>query len=110
MKKLSGLLLLLLVAVFTGCQKSNPAIVTEMNAHVVDGGDPAADGIGLYIEVDNTKEVVIPLNLPGDYQQKGIHAPVAVKFVDTGKTAHRGYTDPATPGYRVVYIISVRKL
>ena len=42
MKKIPGLLLLMiLLAVFAGCQKSAPANISEVNAHVIDGGDPA---------------------------------------------------------------------
>jgi hypothetical protein len=110
MKKLLGLLFIVLVVVFTGCKKSGPTNLTEINAHVIDGGDPSYDGIGLYIKVDSTEEIVIPINLPAEYQQKGITVPVAIKFVDTGKRAHRGYTSPSLPGYRVIYIASVRKL
>ena len=54
MKKLFGLLPVLLVILLTaGCQKSTPVNLTEINAHVIDGGDPAADGLGLYINIDN---------------------------------------------------------
>jgi len=110
MKKLLSLLLILLVVVFTGCKKSGPTNLTEINAHVIDGGDPSYDGIGLYVRVDNSQEAVIPINLPAEYQKKGINVQVAIKFVDTGKTTHRGYSDPSSPGFRVVYIASIRKL
>jgi len=44
MKKLPGLLIILLVVVFAGCQKSTPTNLSETNAHVIDGGDPQANG------------------------------------------------------------------
>jgi hypothetical protein len=106
MKKLSGLLLILLVVVFAGCQKSTPANLSEVNAHVVDGGDPQAKGLGLYISLDNTHENVIPINLPTEFQQKGINVPVAIKIVNTGKTTRLG----SGTNSRVVYLVSIRKL
>jgi hypothetical protein len=107
MKKLSGFLLLLFLAVFAGCQKSGPSTLTEINAHVVDGGDPEIDGLGLYLTLDNKDhEGVVPINLPIEYQQKGINMPVAIKFVDTGKTTRLNFGTV----FRVVYIVSIRKL
>jgi hypothetical protein len=106
MKKLSGLLLILLVVVFTGCQKSTPTNLSEVNAHVIDGGDPQVDGAGLYISLDNTHESVVPINLPTEFQQKGINAPVAIKIINTGKTTHLGFGANS----RVVYLVSIRKL
>lgn len=106
MKKFFGLLLLLLVVVFTGCQKSTPANLSEVNAHVIDGGDPQVDGVGLYISIDNTHETVVPINLPTAFQQKGINVPVAIKIINTGKTTRLGFGTNS----RVVYLVSIRKL
>ncbi|MBS1659608.1 MAG: membrane lipoprotein lipid attachment site-containing protein [Bacteroidetes bacterium] len=107
MKKLTGLLFICALALLAGCQKSGPKNAPEINAHVIDGGDPATDGIGLYLKSDNTQQIVIPINLPADYQQRGINLPVAVKFVETGQTTYRGFNPHP---YTVVYIVSVRKL
>lgn len=109
MKKLPGLLLLILIALQPGCKKTNDTLA-ETNAHVRYGGDPAADGIGYYIRVDNTQEYVIPINLPSGYQKTDVNAAVAVKFVDTGKKYFTGLSTPANPGIRVVYIVMIRKL
>ena len=109
MIKLSGLLLLILIALQPGCKKSNDT-VGETKAHVIDGGDIAADGTGFHIRIDGTDENVIPINLPSGYQQPAINAPVALKFVDTGKRQQVGYGLTNTLGWRVVYIITIRKL
>jgi hypothetical protein len=105
-KKTAPFLLVLLLVVFAGCQKSTPANLSEVNAHVVDGGDPAADGLGLIIALDNNRETVVPINLPPEYQQKGINLPVAIKIVNTGKTTRIGNGTTA----RVIYLVSIRKL
>jgi hypothetical protein len=107
MKKIPGLLLILSLAVVAGCQKSAPANLSEINAHVVDGGDPAVDGMGIYIRLDATHENVVPINLPAEYQQKGINASVALKVVNTGGVKRLG--DPGAD-CRIVYIVSIRKL
>ena len=110
MKKIPGLLLMLWLAVMAGCQKSAPSnfSLSEINAHVIDGGDPAADGVGLYIRLDDTKENVVPINLPVEYQQKDINAPVALKIVNTGGTKRLGYGPGAN--CRIVYIVAIRRL
>jgi len=109
MKKIPGLLLTLtiLLAVFTGCQKSAPANISEVNAHVIDGGDPAADGMGIYIKLDDSRENVVPINLPAEYQQKDINTAVALKIVNTGGMKQLGI---AGAHFRVVYIVAIRKL
>ena len=106
MKKLPGLLIILLVVVFAGCQKSTPTNLSEINAHVIDGGDPQADGQGIYISIDNTHENVVPINLPTEFQQKGINAPISIKIVNTGKTTRLNFGT----NNRVVYLVSIRKL
>ena len=106
MKKLPGLLFILLVVVFAGCQKSTPTNLSETNAHVVDGGDPQVDGLGIVISIDNTHEIVAPINLPTEFQQKGINAPVAIKIINTGKMTHLNFGTNS----RVVYLVSIRKL
>ena len=108
MIKLPGLLLLILIALQPGCKKSNDSI-GETKAHVVDGGIVAADGTGFHIHIDGTNEDVIPINLPSGYQQPAINAAVAVKFVDTRKRQQVGGF-PNTLGWRVVYIVEIRKL
>ena len=109
MKKLPAFLAILLLVTFASCKKSVDTKAVEVNAHVIDGGDPAADGVGLYIKVDNSQQIVIPFNLPAEYQKKDINQAVAVKFVETGKTTYRGNSIPGPP-ISVVYVVSVRKL
>ena len=108
MKKLSGFLLLIIIAFQPGCQKSNDTTLSETRAHVLYGAHPEANGLGYYIHVDGTGENVVPLNLPSTYQQPAVNAAVALKFVDTGKRQIVG--DLATGGLRVVYVISIRTL
>ncbi|HEY6899659.1 MAG TPA: hypothetical protein VI233_03415 [Puia sp.] len=107
MKKLAGLLFICLLVTFASCKKSGPNSAPEVNARVIDGGDPAADGMGLYLKLENTQQVVVPVNLPAGYQQRGIDLPVAVKYVETGQTTYRGFNPHP---YNVVYIVAVRKL
>jgi hypothetical protein len=109
MKKLPGLLLLILIAFQPGCKKSNDT-VGEVTAHVRYGGDPAADGIGYNIVLDNTQEIVVPINLPSGYRRTDVDAAVAVKLIDIGKRFHLGYTSPNSIGMRGVYIVTIRKL
>ena len=108
MKKIPGLLLIVLIAFQPGCKKNNDA-VAEMTAHVR-YSDPAVDGIGYYILLDKTKETVIPINLPSGYMHANVDATVMVKLVDVGKRFHLGYTDPNSIGYRGVYIVTLRPL
>ena len=100
---------MILIALQPGCKKSNDTI-GAINAHVIDGGNVAADGTGFHIQIDGTNEDVIPINLPSGYQQPAINAAVTVKFVDTGKRQNVGYTLGNTLGWRVVYIVEIRKL
>lgn len=108
MKILPGLLLLILIALQPGCKKSNDTI-GETNAHILYGGDPAVDGRGYYIKLDNTKEDVVAINFPSNYQTPGVNASVAIKFVDTGERRKIDWAS-ATLGLRVIYIVSLRKL
>jgi hypothetical protein len=109
MKKLPGLLLILLIAFQPGCKKNNDSVV-EMPAHIRYGGNPAADGIGYNIQLDNSREVVIPINLPSGYMHPDVDAAVAVKLIDTGKRFHLGFTAPNSIGFRGVYIVTLRQL
>jgi hypothetical protein len=109
MKKLPGLLLLILIALQPGCKKSNDTLA-ETSAHVIDGGSLAADGMGYHIHLDGTGEDVIPLNLPASYRQPGVNASVAIKFVDTGKREVFAFETANTIGLRVVYLVTLRKL
>jgi hypothetical protein len=109
MKKLPGLLLIALIAFQPGCKKNNEP-VADVTAHVRYGGEPAADGIGYYIRLDNSSEVVIPINLPSEYKHTDVNDSVAVKIIDVGKRFHLGYTEPNSTGLRGVYIVTIRKL
>jgi hypothetical protein len=105
MKKLPGLLLILLVALQPGCRKNNDS-VAEVKAQVR-YSNPDVDGIGYSLLLDGTSETVIPINLPSSYKQNGVGDAVAVKLIDTGKRFHLGYS---SVGLRGVYIVTIRKL
>jgi hypothetical protein len=109
MKKLPGLLLLILLAAQTGCKKSADTI-SEVQAHIR-YSDPAADGIGYYLYLDSTREVVIPVNLSSSWHYPTVDAAVAIKIVDAGRRFYYGMM-PVTnnPGLRGVYIVTIRKL
>lgn len=109
MKKTIGLLLLLAVLTGIGCsKKEEPVGLTEIKAHIIDGGLQAADGLGFYIQLDNTREQLIPLNVPAGFQVQGINAPVMVKYIETGKHYN---VDCAlcNDGLKVVYLVSIRR-
>ncbi len=106
MKKQLPFFLFLLLLLFAGCKKEEPVSLSEINAHVLDGGMPAADGIGYYIKIDNTGESVAAVNLPAEFKSQGINAAVAVKFVDTGKTVRLSFGTIL----RLVYLAQIRKL
>ena len=108
MKKLSGFLLIILIAFQPGCKKSNDTTISETRAHVLYGARPEVDGLGYYIHVDGTGENVVPINLPSSYQRPTVNTAVALKFVDTGKRQVVG--DLAAGGLRVVYVVSIRNL
>jgi len=107
MKKVSGLLLLIIIALQPGCKKSNESLA-PVAVHIRYGGDPAADGLGYYVQVDNTKEIVIPVNLPSAYKHPDVDAAVSIKFVDAGKRFYYGYSEPGAAGLRGVYLIGLR--
>jgi len=107
MKKLPGLLLLIIIALQPGCQKSNDSL-SPVAAHIRYGGEPAVDGIGYYIQLDATKEIVIPVNLPSGYKHTDVDAAISIKFVDAGKRFHYGYSGAGALGYRGVYLIGLR--
>lgn len=109
MKKLPGLLLLILIAFQPGCKKNNET-VAELPAHVRYGGEPAADGIGYYIQLQNSSEIVIPINLPAAYKHPDVNDSVGVKLIDVGKRFHLGDTDPNSLGLRGVYVVTIRNL
>ena len=109
MKKLPGLLLLIFVVAFQpGCKKNNDS-VAEVAAHV-HYSEPAVDGIGYNIQLDNSREIVIPINLPSSYRHTTVNDAVAVQLIDTGKRFHFGFSDPSSLGLRGVYIVTIRKL
>ncbi|HLZ86439.1 MAG TPA: hypothetical protein VKQ52_04320 [Puia sp.] len=109
MKKLPGLLLLILIALQPGCKKSND-VLGVVNAHVLYGGDPVVDGPGYYIHLDGSGENIVALNLPSSYQHPTVNEAVAIKFVDTGKRRIVGFADADHGGWRVVYIVTIRNL
>jgi len=108
MKKLPGLLLLIIIALQPGCKKSNDTLA-ETSAHILYGGDPAVDGRGYYIKLDGTKEDVVAVNLPASYQTPEVNAAVALKFVHTGERRKIDWSS-ANLGLRVVYNVTLRKL
>lgn len=109
MKKLPGLLLLIIIALQPGCKKNSDS-VQEVSAHVKFGGEPALDGIGYYIVVDGTREAVFAMNLPSAYQHSDVDAAVAVRLVDIGKKSYPGMLGTSGPAMRVMYIVTLRKL
>lgn len=107
-KKIPGLLLLILIAFQPGCKKKNNDTVAELTAHVRYGGDPYADGIGYNIQLDSSREIVIPINLPTVYKHTDIDTVVAVRLIDAGKRFVFGGMVAGTPGLRGVYIATIR--
>jgi hypothetical protein len=111
MKKLPGLLLLIFIAFQPGCKKSN-GTQAGTNAHLIYGGNPAADGIGYYIQLDDTHENVWALNLPSGFKDPGgrnANEAVSIKFVDTGKRQLPGNGPAGEGGWRVVYLVTIAR-
>jgi hypothetical protein len=109
MKNIPGLLLLILIAFQPGCRKGGEGIA-ETNAHVRFGGDPSVDGIGYFMQLDSSSEVVVAVNLPSSYKHEDVNEAVAVRLIDTGKRYRLGDTNINLPGLRGVYIVTLRKL
>ena len=109
MKKLPGLLLLIIIALQPGCQKSNESL-TPVAAHVRYGGESAADGMGYYINLDVSKETIIPVNLPSSYKHTDVDVAVTLKFVDAGKRFYYGESFAPGSGLRGVYIVDINPL
>ena len=102
MKKLLAPALVLLVSVLSGCQKSQPVALTEVTAHL-QKANTAADGPQVdELIVDSTHEAVVPINKTGQWPENNL-APVAVRFVDTGKRLGSGQQ-------RVVFVVTIRQL
>jgi hypothetical protein len=110
MKKIPGFLLLFFIAFQPGCNKKNNDTVLEVIAHLRYGGEPAADGTGYYLLLDSTREYVIPINLPSTYRHPDVNETVAVRLIDVGKRFFYGYRMPGGPGFRGVYIATIRSL
>ena len=108
MRKIPVLFLLpVLVLFYSSCKKSG-ADLPEVKATLLKAA-PASDGPPrdeLYL--DETKELVIPLNKLGAWPQTG--GPVVVRFVDTGKTYAVGTMSGAVLQLRVVYLVTFRPL
>ena len=109
MKKLPGLLLLIIIALQPGCKKNSDS-VQELSAHIKYGGEPAVDGLGYYMVLDSTSEAVYAMNLPSAYQHQDVNDAVAVRLVDTGKKSYPGEMGTYSRGMRVMYIVTLRKL
>ena len=108
MKKLPGIFLLIVTALFCGCQKSSSsADLPEVNAHVSLAA-LAATGTVDKLVIDNTGEVVVPINKIGVWP-KTDHAPAAVRFVDTGKR-YAVSTGDHVAQLRVVFLVTLRNL
>lgn len=109
MKKTIGFLLLLSLLTGIGCsKKEEPVGLTEIKAHIIDGGSPAVDGSGFYIRLDSTREQLVPLNVPAGFQVQGIDAPVLVKYIETGKH-YNVDCSLCNDGLKVVYLVSIRR-
>lgn len=101
------LLLLLLVGLFPSCKKSN-AELPERNAILLKAGAAYDGPLRDELYLDDTKEIVIPLNKIGTWPQT--NAAVAVRFIDTGKTYAMGTMSGTIVQLRVVYLVTFRQL
>jgi hypothetical protein len=107
----SAVTILLILGLFTACKKSNtePHAPVEVAGALKYGGDPYADGLGYYLSVDSTHELLSLQNLPAEYKRTDIDVHVAIRFYDTGETMSI-YALPGTIGPRIVVLRSIRKL
>jgi hypothetical protein len=99
------------VLLFTACSKkdalSDPA--GETSGQLKYGGKPAADGLGYYMIMDSTHEMLTLQNLPAEYRHADVNAHVTIRFFDTGQTLTMEAL-PGTVGPRIVVIRSIRRL
>ncbi len=106
-KKPAFFLLLLLVGLFPSCKKSN-AELPERNATLLKAGAAYDGPLRDELYLDDTKEIVIPLNKIGAWPQTNV--PVAVRFIDTGKTYPIGTMSGTVLHLRAVYLVTFRTL
>jgi hypothetical protein len=112
MKKMLAPLLILLAALQTGCQKSSPASLTEYKAYLT-LALPASDGPPVdELVLDGTREIVVPINKKDGWPQAlpAGPAPVAIRFVDTGKTIAVSSQTGQISYIRLVYLATFRNL
>lgn len=108
MKTLNGYYFGSILALFAlvGCDKSNEGVLksTEMEATIFYQGDPALDGCGWAIKID--EDFLHPLNLPAEYRVDGLNVKVNYKPLGTLSTC--GWRVPGNQNVEIIQIGKVK--
>ena len=99
--------ILVLFISITACKKDNAAPIIPAIGELIDGGNPAADGTGFFIRLENNEELK-PDWLPDSLQIQGTRVRVELTYQHTD----RRFPSPCSicPGMRIIHIIAIRKI
>jgi len=98
---------LILILSFTACKKESVAPIITSTGELIDGGNPAADGAGFYIRLENNEELKPDL-LPDSLQVPGTRVLVELTYQHTGKRFSASCS--SCPGMPIIHIINIRKI
>ena len=96
-----------LIISFTACKKENVAPAITATGELIDGGNPAADGVGFYIRLENNEDLK-PDRLPDSLPVPGIRIRVELTYQYTNNR----FPTPCgiCPGIPIIHIINIRKI
>lgn len=82
------IVLVLLLGVFFSCKKEGRNTYKEVNSTVIYAGEPAADGCGWLIRIDNTANnstnaYYSPINLTDDYKKNNLSVIISYSVLNT---------------------------
>lgn len=91
----------------TACKKDNAAPIITATGELIDGGNPAADGTGFFIRLENNEELK-PDWLPDSLQVRGTRVSVELTYQYTDKRFPTSCG--ICPGMPIIHIINIRKI
>lgn len=110
MKKTLLLFIPCLLLIFVACKKNNSNNDNKVTtvASLIYGGEPAADGVGWFIKLQDSS-AVHPNNLPQEFQQttSTVRQAVKITFEYTGEKYQTGMM--VSPGMPVIKLHSIVK-
>ena len=93
---------------FTACNKENAAPAITATGELIDGGNPAADGSGFFIRLDNNEELK-PDSLPDSLEVPHIRVRVELTYQYTDKR-YPFISCGSCPGLPIIHVITIRKI